>query len=58
MSQNPDPIPDPTPNLTPNPIPNSNPSNSTWGLGVPGRTATPSEGFAQVRNHTHLRKPN
>jgi hypothetical protein len=34
--------------------PNSNPisNNLSWGLTVPGRPLTPSEGFAQVSNNS------
>jgi len=31
-----------------NPSPRQNQNNQTWGLSVPGRPNTPSEGFAQV----------
>jgi hypothetical protein len=36
------------------PHPNPNQKNQTWGLNVPGRPNTPSEGFAQVRLRTSL----
>lgn len=40
--------------MSQNPSPHPHPSNLTWGLGVPGRPSTPSEGFAQVKCYNPL----